>query len=343
MAVCPECNLVINRSVKDVIACEKCGRLAHFQCIVAKNEQNSNEKGSNRFICVKCKLANQSDTSESQKELLSDNDGKQPTNTDTLGLSPAVCEAIRVAVQQGQQSSFQKFENMFTQFQEKQSAFNEKLNDIIQGLKVEIQENSNRISHLEIDSSNSTKELQEVKKKSADLEDKVSFLNRDLNIQEQLNLQTSLEIVGLPFKNNENLTSLFCEVSKALGVDVKNEDISNIYRVKRDINQANTQQTPIIRVKLTRQNLRDLVLEHRKRLPDFSTVNIGWTRKEKCPIYIRETLAAMNRRIYTAAFSLRKMGKIKYLWVAGGKIYYRKEDGSPRMLLSSLHDVNKIL
>ncbi|XP_043465756.1 uncharacterized protein LOC122500748 isoform X1 [Leptopilina heterotoma] len=160
-------------------------------------------------------------------------------------------------------------------------------------------------------------------------------------MHEQLSLQTSLEIDGLPFKDTENLTSLFCDVSKALGVNIKDEDISNIYRVKRDFNQPNHQQAPIIRVKLTRQNLRDSVLEHRKRLSVFSTVNIGWAQKEKCPIYIREILSATNRRIFAGALSLRKMGKIKYLWVAGGKIFCRKEDGTPRMQLSSLQDANK--
>ncbi|XP_043465757.1 uncharacterized protein LOC122500748 isoform X2 [Leptopilina heterotoma] len=56
---------------------------------------------------------------------------------------------------------------------EKQFAFNEKLNDTIQGLRDDILENSNRISHLEFDSTNSTKELQDAKKRSTELEAKV--------------------------------------------------------------------------------------------------------------------------------------------------------------------------
>lgn len=94
-------------------------------------------------------------------------------------------------------------------------------------------------------------------------------------------------------------------------------------------------------VKLFRQNLRDEIINKRKQNSSFSTNNIRWSNSNKRHIFIREPLSMLNRRIYATALNLRKIGKIKYLWIAGGKIFCRREDGALRLQLFSVQDLDK--
>lgn len=146
----------------------------------------------------------------------------------------------------------------------------------------------------------------------------------------------------MPIKDNENLFSICCDIFKALDLTMTINDISNVYCLQKKNAHNNSARPPIIIVKLSRQILRDAIINNRKIKSDFTTVSIGWPTSEKSIIRIRESLSTMNRRIYSAAFELRKNGKIKYLWIAGGKIFYKREEGSLRLQLFNLDDVENL-
>lgn len=58
MTICAECLKHITRGEKRVIACGKCRSLFQLTCInvnLTKNQYGKLEKGSESFICVKCK------------------------------------------------------------------------------------------------------------------------------------------------------------------------------------------------------------------------------------------------------------------------------------------------
>lgn len=200
-----------------------------------------------------------------------------------------------------------------------------------------------RISALEDDTNVHKDLIMELKSENEKLKNKSQALQHDLNFLEQLALQNTLEIHGVPQKSNKNLISICCEISKALGVNLAISDISNVYRlIRKNTSNQSTKPLPII-LKLSHQMVRDAILNNRKLKSHFNTIHIGWPAIEKHPIYIRESLSLMNRRIYSAAFDLKKNGKIKFLWIAGGKIYYRREEGTLRLQLFNLENVEKLI
>jgi hypothetical protein len=92
-------------------------------------------------------------------------------------------------------------------------------------------------------------------------------------------------------------------------------------------------------VRFTRSTLVREILEARRVKRNVSTADIGWSDPPNYSIYVNESLTAHNRKLYSKARDLKKSGKLKYLWVRGGKIFGRKEDGSERFVLRTEEDL----
>lgn len=208
MAICTECLNHIIRAESEVIYCSKCNSFAHLACVninLSKKQFDKLKKGTDSFICYKCKNL-KSDTSSQQKESSSVSTAKlfrgtslsdinNPTTVTTL--SPAFTEAIQIAVSQRQRQVGEEFQDklfsMLKNFQSKQDSFNQTLNETVLSLKQEIINNANRIYFLEDNTSKQADVLNDLKVENRRLREKSESLQRDLIFQEQLSLQNTLK------------------------------------------------------------------------------------------------------------------------------------------------------
>lgn len=347
MPLCIECQLQVPRASGKSLTCAKCSGLVHQACVnvnISKKDFDCLKRGTVNYYCAKCK--NSSDTygpkstTSSQKQNVS--------VLSTLGAEPSsqYLDAIRVAVEQGQSNIMAEFQKqiaeMFNVFKIEQTEFNRGLNESILLMKREISNNSKKISAIEVESTDLSKKLKMVKTESDQLKNKVDQLEHIVNVQEQSTLLSTLEVHGLPMRQEEDLRQTFIDIAKALKNPIDINNIDNIYRIRRQGNVEVSQFPPTVVVKLSSQILKDKIINQRKTCKNFTTLDIGWPEKEKSYIYLRDSLTPLNRRIYSAALLLKKSNKIKYLWVAGGKIFGRKADGERRFQLTSLEAVNAI-
>lgn len=154
----------------------------------------------------------------------------------------------------------------------------------------------------------------------------IASLDAVLNYREQVALQTTLEIHGLPNKPNEDRPPILESVAKAPYALFAKDDLLNVYRICKTPS-SNPLLAPIIIAKLSRQFLRDKIVRQKKtRLLN----NEKSLKNEESLIFIREALTPINRRIYASSLDLKRPKKVKYLWISGGKSYCRKEDGTLR-------------
>lgn len=174
------------------------------------------------------------------------------------------------------------------------------------------------------------------------LKDKITSLEETVNPNEQVLLSCSLEVHGVPFFQNENLSTILESIAKELNVDCNNHDLVNIYRIRKPSTNTNSQLPPIIVAKLTSQKVRDAVITNRKKATNFTVSKLGLASGNNSIVYIRETLTPANRMIYSAALNLRKNGKMKYLWISEGIIFCKKEDGTARIQLHNMEALSKL-
>lgn len=360
MVACVECDEQVIRGASDVISCDKCKNLIHLSCAninITKKQFEKLKKGANGYVCAKCNGKVTGDISGSGDQApnkMSDN--KHSGSKDPLALSVSqsnvsvlsteCLEAIQVAVKKGQSSLLsdisKHMSKMFTAFESKIDKHFESINNAISTMKYEITDNTRRIGLLEVDSSSQAEDIANVKTCNNRINDDLTRLESAINYQDQLSLLTSLEVHGLPFEVNENIVIKFLNVAKALDTDLVEQDIANIYRLKKNGDSINANIPPITIVKLTRQILRDNLIAKRKERKIFLTDDIGLTTGGKWNIYLNESLTHYNRRIYSAALNLRREKKLKYVWISNGKIFYRKDDGEQRYQLLGLDDLKKI-
>lgn len=334
MGVCLLCSEQVSRKLSDSVTCVKCNGLAHFNCInvnISKQSFESLKKVTSAFVCNKCRPKSAgSDTSGRRQSSASVNEQNTSESSDKndLGadITPAVINAIQKAIAQGQEVALVKstevITKLFNNFEQKQMKFNASLNTSIIEMKNSIADNSSRIDQLEFKSDKQEEELGRVKSELAKLNDKIVSLEENIHKNDQALLSTSLEIHGLPLCENENLTKIFETVMKHLNVEFNNRE-------------------PIVLAKLSNQNVRDEIIAKRKKCSIFTVSALGLGINDNSTIYIRETLAHVNRMIYSAALKLRRDGKLKFLWLSDGKIFGRKADGSPRVHLHNLEALNK--
>lgn len=327
----------------------------HLACsnsINAAINKDNIKRGIEIYKCIKCNKDKNSDTysdngGTNKPTKSNDKQSKSaalsvPTSTNA-DLSPTVIEAFQVAVEKGQANALNSFQNqmtkMFSEFSLKQKEFNQELSNTVATLRDDIGYNKNKIDSLEIIVDAQKKEIEVAKSDKVALENKITVLERNLNFQEQVQLQTSLEIHGLPLQRDESLTNIFCDIAAALNVAVNTYDISSIYRIGKG--DGNSLYPTIVMVKLFKQNLRNEIIDKRKHKTNFSTKDCRMNKVEKRLIFIREPFSLHNCRIYAAALNLKKSNKIKYLWISRGKIFCRREDGALRLQLFSLEDLDK--
>lgn len=194
-----------------------------------------------------------------------------------------------------------------------------------------------------------TEENMELKKKVSQLENrhredriKIDSLENQLENLERWQGSTSLEIRNIPEAEKENLNTLTEKVFSALKINEK----PSIRKVHRIPGKA-TDLKPII-VELNSHSQKVTVLEEYKKLAKnkgnrLKCSNIGFEGNDKL-VFISEVLTQKMKKIFYLARQYSKLHSYKHCWTSNGRVYLRKDDGTPYILIKSedqLSDLEK--
>lgn len=175
-------------------------------------------------------------------------------------------------------------------------------------------------------------ENEELKKKIVSLESRIEDM-------EQYSRNNCVEIHGIPQAPTEDVISVVKDVGKALDMTITDSMIDACHRLKRRPG-AGAQQTPGIVVKFVRRLDKEELLKKRRIKHNFSTRHMNLSTDS--PIYINESLSPARRRLFVLARDIKRSKNFKYLWVRGGKIFLRREDGAPVIHVTCQADLSKL-
>lgn len=233
------------------------------------------------------------------------------------------------------------FENLKKDIDSKFMKIESKLGDIykntgdieksLEFLSTNYEEMSRKVDHLE----------HEIKDKQSlinDLEDKVENLQRSAR-------SSTLEIRNVPNCTNETkevLSSYLVKMSDSLGAKISPSDIKDIFRVpgKTETNK------PII-AELTTTIQKQLII---KAVKNFNVTTRGdklnafhlGLRSHSSPVFVVEHLTSKGNRLHYLARELSRSGQYKYCWTSNGKVFVRKIDGAPIILIKSEEQVEAL-
>lgn len=162
------------------------------------------------------------------------------------------------------------------------------------------------------------------------LEEKVEDLQRNSKT-------TFIEIRNIPKKEAEtkkDLISTVLTLARSLKVQIEPTDIRDSFR---KISKGNNNTTI---VELSNTAVKNSMLSSLKSynisnpVKKLTTSDIGFSGTSM-PIYMSEHLTINARRLYYLGRELRKINKMKYCWTSNGRVFVRKDDGLPAIVLRS--------
>ncbi|CAH0714106.1 unnamed protein product, partial [Brenthis ino] len=233
-----------------------------------------------------------------------------------------------------------------------QEAKFEKIFKSIEELK--LQNNTLKIQNEKILSSNeiiekklmqTTELYNDVKKTMAILQDdhnkainKITALEEEVEEIQRHHRSSFIEITT-PINENENILEMVTNIHETIGFKPMEESIRQCYRMKQGTKK------PIL-VEYRNGQKRNEVLKlakiYNKNNKEKLNTDIFGKQKIKERIYINEFLTPNTRKLYYHARQLQKLHGFKYYWVSRGRVYIRKNDGDPAILVKSLEQIESL-
>ncbi|KAL0841296.1 hypothetical protein ABMA28_015013 [Loxostege sticticalis] len=173
------------------------------------------------------------------------------------------------------------------------------------------------------------------------LESKVEDMQKDRR-------KANFEIKNAPKKEKEtkeDLIDMVVCLSKNIGCELSKNNITDIYRIRGKKNSA--QNTPII-VETSSALLKNEVIKlskafNIKHKTKLCAKHLGHRTSEDTPIFISEHLTAKAARLYFLARDVVKMKSYKFCWTSYGKVYLRKDEMSPILLVNNESQIHQLL
>ncbi|KAH7971385.1 hypothetical protein HPB49_023163 [Dermacentor silvarum] len=181
-----------------------------------------------------------------------------------------------------------------------------------------------------------------LKETNTRLETRCSDLSQQVKEQENRLVQleqhsrlANLEIKGVPFRKEENLTEVITKTGEVIREPVTPADIEVIHRIPT----AKSPTTNNIVVQFASRKKRDLFLEKARPIR-LTGSDLGFV--SKAPVFINEHLCATLKRLLGQATARKREVNWKYVWVRNGKIFARHSDNAPCIKILRSEDIARM-
>lgn len=156
---------------------------------------------------------------------------------------------------------------------------------------------------------------------------------------EQRSRMNNVEIVGVPEKQNENLLNLITkQLSNIIQYPIVEQDIDTIHRVASF--DHNTTRPKNIIVRFVSQLKKENFLASARKNKNLTANNLNFAEANK--IFLNDHLSPKNKLILRQVRESARDNSFKYVWVRQCKIFTRKNDNSPIIIINSERDIKKI-
>lgn len=135
------------------------------------------------------------------------------------------------------------------------------------------------------------------------------------------------------------------KLSETVNCKINRSDIKDIYRVRgRQADQKNTPTVVETNSVLLKTDLLKMAKSYSIRnKTKLYAKHLGLKTKEDSPIFLSENLTPKAARLHFLARDLAKSKGYKFVWTSFGKVYVRKTEQSPVVMIKSEQQIHKLL
>lgn len=171
------------------------------------------------------------------------------------------------------------------------------------------------------------------------LKKQLSETQKLLRSTEQYSRSNCLEIHGVPEERSESVMDVVKKVGRVLNYEVKDEMVDAVQRLAK--NPRNPTAHRGIIVKFCRRHEMEQFRAKTRVKNGFSAAELGYKSESK--VFVNLSLSKHTRILWTETRAFRKQRNYKYAWISSaGKIFLRKEEGSPAILIVDSADLQQL-
>ncbi|CAG9785751.1 unnamed protein product [Diatraea saccharalis] len=193
----------------------------------------------------------------------------------------------------------------------------------------------------------STSSVKKLQTENKSLNDQIKMLQTKLNNMEEASLRQeqwsrlqNIEIVGVPEAKDESLPDILNKIVKHLNVPLDPHEMDFIHRIQAK-RQVKGQPRSLV-IRFQNRNKRDAILSAARKCGGITSRDIGMQGELK-NIYINEHLTIHNKQLLSSCKKTAKTNNYKFVWTKNCRIYTRKAENSPYLLISCEDDLKKII
>lgn len=202
----------------------------------------------------------------------------------------------------------------------------------IKDCEVKLQNNSSRISESE-------EVIQGLISENNSLKKQLGEAQRLLRSTEQYSRSNCLEIHGVPEERSESVIDVVKKVGRVLNFEVKEDMIDAVHRLAKNTRNPTAHRGII--VKFCRRVEMEQFRAKTRVKNGFSASELGY--KTESRVFVNLSLSKDTRILWAETRAFRKQRNYKYAWISSsGKIFLRKEEGLPPILISESADLQKL-
>ncbi|XP_073978140.1 uncharacterized protein [Rhodnius prolixus] len=326
MVVCPACNSTVTRDDKKSLTCSnvQCKAIYHSKCCNLKDKDVDNLIALNKtWICPACDTAKKNFPHSERPVTPSEASAASSLNDESVRKLWEVLKELAEEVRL-----------MKVRLPESGCDFKDIKSTLDKQAELSF-ENSERLKKLENLLETQNKQIELLSSENCTLKKKVSALEVRVNTSEQRLLRNTIEIRGIPSKQEEVPAAVVVSVCAGLGLKISSDDLDHVERLgpRRDGAPG------AVVARFVRQSLRDEVVRQRRIKRDFSTRHLGYHDSDS-RVYVGDAMTATNRHLYWLARQKRSADKVKYVWFSGGRVKCRRGDGLPVVVINSPEDLD---
>lgn len=230
---------------------------------------------------------------------------------------------------------------------DKQESELKKITPILMEIKQTNSNIENSIAFLSSQNEEFKKRIDKLENLSQKDKEYITLLEEKIEDIQRYCKKTSIEIKNVPRTDNEtkeDLLNMALNLSKSIDCTITKSDITDIYRIQDK--RKGKHNTPII-VETSSAILKNNVLKscksfNYKHKEKLCNKHLGSNKNGDTPIYVSEQLTAKGARLHFLARDLAKTKSYKYCWTSYGRVYIRKDDNSPIIIIKNEHQIHNL-
>ncbi|KAF6198808.1 hypothetical protein GE061_006831 [Apolygus lucorum] len=175
-------------------------------------------------------------------------------------------------------------------------------------------------------------ENEELRNENLKLNREVNYLKSKVNMIEQTNLDTTIEIKGIPETKNEDINTILKDLADKMNISETDRVFESAFRLK--IFNATSPDSPSRRnralsekviVKFLTRQQKKIWTQKKKEFKDITATDVHPSFPNN-KLYINERLTPQNGTLFCLARKFGKEYEHKFVWTSNGNIYVKKDD-----------------